>query len=183
MTAYVEEYGFFDADHVILVLGSDDVADCPTFAPLDPRTHPTRAPPFAAYEALARYLPRLLSIGGRAAAAGDPVDLARCSEASRAALARLLEDANRAGRHVAVIHHPDRNEAMTGTYRAGFQTIKDAALRGSATFVEARAYMSACKIEDCYRDAIHINAAGQRLYARILMDLVAGEATSPSPAR
>src|SRR5262245_23618663 len=42
--AYAEEYGFFDADCVLLVLGSGDAGDCPEFLPLNTDTHPTTAP-------------------------------------------------------------------------------------------------------------------------------------------
>ena len=58
--AYSQTYGFFEADVVVLVASSHDVADNPTFAPLDPNTHPTRKPLLALTEGLTRYLPRYL---------------------------------------------------------------------------------------------------------------------------
>jgi hypothetical protein len=58
--AYAREYGFFDADVVVLVISSHDIADNPTFAPLDPHTLP-QVPPFSALtEGITRYLPRYL---------------------------------------------------------------------------------------------------------------------------
>ena len=45
---------------VVLVASSHDVTDNPTFAPLDPNTHPTKKPLLALTEGLTRYLPRYL---------------------------------------------------------------------------------------------------------------------------
>ncbi len=58
--AYAKEYGFFNADIVILVISSHDYIDNPTFAPLNKNTHPTEKPPFAIIEGIQRYLPRFL---------------------------------------------------------------------------------------------------------------------------
>ena len=58
--AYSQAYGFFEADVVVLVASSHDVTDNPTFAPLDPNTHPTKKPLLALTEGLTRYLPRYL---------------------------------------------------------------------------------------------------------------------------
>lgn len=56
--AYVREYGFFDADAIVLVASSHDAADNPTFAPLNLNTHPVTAPYSALVEGVTRYLPR-----------------------------------------------------------------------------------------------------------------------------
>ena len=58
--AYAREYGWFDADAVVLVMSSHDTADNPTFAPLNPNTHPTEWPWTAVGEGVTRYLPRYL---------------------------------------------------------------------------------------------------------------------------
>jgi hypothetical protein len=58
--AYAKEYGFFDADIIVLVISSHDYADNPTFAPLDKNTHPTEQPVLALVEGIERYLPRYL---------------------------------------------------------------------------------------------------------------------------
>ncbi|MCC6134828.1 MAG: hypothetical protein IT491_05555 [Gammaproteobacteria bacterium] len=58
--AYAQEYGFFDADIVMLVISSHDYADNPTFAPLNPLTHPQERPWSALWEGVTRYLPRYL---------------------------------------------------------------------------------------------------------------------------
>ena len=59
--AYAKEFGFFGADLVVLVASSHDIADNPTFAPLDPNTHPQKAPVSALIEGAVRYLPHYLS--------------------------------------------------------------------------------------------------------------------------
>ena len=48
--AYVKEYGFFDADVIVLLISSHDYADIPTFAQLNSNTHPTQNPPLATIE-------------------------------------------------------------------------------------------------------------------------------------
>lgn len=52
---WIETYGLLGADTIILVLSSHDIGDQPTFAPLDPSTHPTRPPLSALVEGIERY--------------------------------------------------------------------------------------------------------------------------------
>lgn len=58
--AYAKEYGFFDADIIVLVTSSHDSIDNPLFHSLDPITHPTKRPLSALVEGTVRYLPRYL---------------------------------------------------------------------------------------------------------------------------
>ncbi|MBW4662624.1 MAG: hypothetical protein KME01_00200 [Chroococcus sp. CMT-3BRIN-NPC107] len=60
--AYAQEYGFFDADIIVLVISSHDYADNPTFQPLNKNTHPTEKPISALFEGFERYLPRYLPL-------------------------------------------------------------------------------------------------------------------------
>ncbi len=62
--AYAEEYGFFDADVIVLVISSHDIEDNPTYQKLNQYTHPTRRPIFALWEGLVRS-PRLFPVIGR----------------------------------------------------------------------------------------------------------------------
>ena len=58
--AYIQRFGLFDADAVVLVLSSHDYADVPTFVKVvgvDPE-YPDHTPFFAAFEIFTRYLPR-----------------------------------------------------------------------------------------------------------------------------
>jgi hypothetical protein len=58
--AWIEKYGLLGAKEVILVISSHDLADFPSFDPLDPNTHPIKAPLLAIQEGVMRYLPRYL---------------------------------------------------------------------------------------------------------------------------
>ncbi len=60
MLAYAREFGFFDADMVLIVVSSHDYSDAPTFEPLNPSTHPTERPTSALYDGATRYLPRFI---------------------------------------------------------------------------------------------------------------------------
>jgi hypothetical protein len=57
MRAWINQYGILGADTLIVVLSSHDLSDIPTFAPLDPLTHPTEKPFSAFIEGVERYLP------------------------------------------------------------------------------------------------------------------------------
>ena len=58
--AYAKEYGFFEADIVVLQISSHDWKDNPKFKPLNPNTHPQDQPISAVTEGITRYLPRYL---------------------------------------------------------------------------------------------------------------------------
>ncbi|MBC2605578.1 hypothetical protein [Pelagicoccus albus] len=58
--AYAEEYGFFDANVVIMIASSHDYIDTPNFAPIDTSKYPTEKPGSAIGEIITRYLPRYL---------------------------------------------------------------------------------------------------------------------------
>lgn len=60
MGAWIDRYGFLEADTLVVVLSSHDLRDIPTFAALDPLTHPTRMPVSALVEGVERFLPRYL---------------------------------------------------------------------------------------------------------------------------
>lgn len=53
--AWLGEYGHLGASQVILVVSSHDLEDNPTFAPLNPLTHPETNPSSATHELLTRY--------------------------------------------------------------------------------------------------------------------------------
>lgn len=60
LLAYAKRYGFFDADMNLVVMSSHDAFDVPTFAPLNPATHPTTRPLTPSIDLVFRYLlPRM----------------------------------------------------------------------------------------------------------------------------
>ena len=110
--AYVERYGTFDADIVVLVVNSGDVADNPTFEPLRPQTHPTRKPRLAIEEGWSRYLPRYVPALANAAQAPPEPALPSSAEVQRGLhdMQAFLAKVRASGAVVLVLHHPDANE-------------------------------------------------------------------------
>lgn len=171
--AYAERFGFFDADMVVLVVGSGDHADNPVFAPLD-ADHPSQAPTLAVQEAVLRYLPRYLpqplqellyeqTEGTTVSREPGPQDSAR----GLADLQRFLQLAQGGRRQVIVLHHPDRDELDRGQYIDGHAQIQAVVQRLSLPFVELRMpYLAAGS--GIYRDKVHHSAQGQQVMADTL---------------
>ncbi|RAK09933.1 hypothetical protein ATI53_10619 [Salipiger aestuarii] len=160
MLAYVDRFGLFDADLVVVVLSSHDAADVPSFQPLNPGTHPQSAPLLALTEAAFRYLPRYLAhlSAGGAAVKGD------VPPSETAPIAASALDAVRALSAlpvpVCVVLHPNREEHRTGVRAAGFVAIREAA--GATTVIDEAPFI---RSETAYRDPIHPSAEGQRALA------------------
>ena len=163
---YARHFGFMDADLVLLVIGSEDYADNPTFAPLD-IDHPTEWPVWALQEAALRYLPRYLPFGSTPLPQSDtsphPSEVAR----GQADLADFLRMAQAGGRRVVVLHHPDRNELLKSRYLPGFDWERKLVQSLRIPFIEMRiAYASAG--EAIYRDDVHHSVLGQKVMAQAL---------------
>lgn len=189
MLAYVERFGFFDADVVIIVLSSHDWNDAPTFGPLGIDA-PTHKPLLALQEAIARYLPRCLPD------ANDPTATRPTEPApddptviqSLDAVAELVRLALQSGAKVAVAEHLERDETMDHL-KPGHSPIADVAKRAGANVIQlgpsfAQARQSG---QQPYRDEIHPNELGQRIIAQVLEDWIIAmirentSATHPSP--
>ncbi len=172
--AYANRFGFFDADLVVLVLGSGDHADNPAFAPLG-ASHPTQTPTLALQEAVQRYLPRYLPeplrdlLTERTGAATElgPADSAR----GLADLDQFLRKARMENRKVIVVHHPDRDELDSGVYLDGHAQIRELVAGLPLPFVELRTPFTAAG-PGIYRDSIHHTAQGQRVMAHALFNAV-----------
>ncbi|WP_332748485.1 SGNH/GDSL hydrolase family protein [Hydrogenophaga sp.] len=186
--AYAERFGFFDADVVLLVLGSGDHADNPTFAPLG-ADHPTQAPALALQEAMQRYLPRYLARylpqqlrAWSAEPSVTPMDKLAAEASARGLgdLQAFLMKASAEGRRVMVLHHPDRNETASGQYLEGHSQIRSLVQALELPFIELRTpYLSAGT--EVYRDDIHHSAQGQRVMAHALFNAVLQTLTTPNP--
>ncbi|WP_200336250.1 SGNH/GDSL hydrolase family protein [Thiocystis violacea] len=115
--AYAREYGFFDADIVVLVISRHDVADNPTFAPLDPNTHPEHQPVPALWELLTRYLPRYLPSLKKVDEGSTVTEVisAESLEQSLADLREFLQLARSQTKSVLVAQYPERKELSTGS--------------------------------------------------------------------
>lgn len=174
--AYVREYGFFDADIIILICSSHDYADNPTYEPLDPNIHPTKKPFSALIEGIQRYLPRYLPQFNTNSVV---TELDRPSEAINDAggiigirdLINFLELAQLQTKKVLVFQHWEYTEIVKGKANVGYYQIKQAAeqLNIKPTSLEPYFRQSIETESNPYRDNIHPNKVGQRLIAEAVM--------------
>lgn len=169
--AFAEDPGFLGADAVVLVVSSHDATDNPTFAPLDPRTHPTRAPVSAIADVITRYLPRALPDTG---AATGPDPLEPLDEVAVAVGLRDLEMLLRLAQarvpRVLVMQHLDRRElppSQPGPGHGRIRTLCDA-LGVEVHSLGPRLAAALRAGTDPYRDSIHLNPAGQVLLAQAI---------------
>lgn len=174
--AYAKEYGFFDADIIILVCSSHDYADNPTYAPLNPNTHPTEKPISALIEGIQRYLPRYLpqSSPDRVTSETDHPSEAVNDAAGIIGIADLKNFLMLAKRHsqkVLVFQHWEYMEIQEHTAHVGYQRIKKACEQLNILPTSLEPYFRHA-IEtglNPYRDNIHPNQVGQRLIAQAIM--------------
>jgi lysophospholipase L1-like esterase len=165
LLAWVEVNGWLDADAVAIVVSSRDADDVPSFAPLDPATHPTRRPLSALTEALTVYTPRLLEWRAPPPPASPPSGGGR----ALAALEALIGSARAGGRPVVVALHWEQPELAQGE-PDGLARQRALAAAAGAEVVSLRpAFVGALQRgEEPYRDGIHPTALGQRLIAEAL---------------
>lgn len=181
--AYARQYGFFDADSIVLVISSHDAADNPTFAPLDPDTHPQTKPVSALVEGLTRYLPRYLKKSGVHASEASSVT-ALSDDATAAATQRGLSDlreflglALAKTPRILVVQHAERGEIESGQFKPGYAAIQRMSLELGVPVIQlAPAFREALgRGEQPYRDNIHPNEIGQRLIASALARQLAAQ--------
>jgi len=186
--AHMKTYGFFAASAAILVLSSHDANDEPTFAPLDPSTHPTQAPVSALTEGASRYLPRLarwlarwLGVGGAPAQTEAPPPPG--AFASQASLQEMFDLMAAQNLPACVFLHPSRQELMT-TPMEGHGLISRLAVdRGVPVFDLGETYKGTTIPERAYRDDIHISAFGQAALSKTLRDVMDLNLCRPPRAR
>ena len=166
--AWLEEFGTFRAEDVVLVLSSHDAGDVPTFLPLDPATHPMVNPPLALWEAVTRYLPRYLPF---VAPSGTPEGVAPqvSPDAALEALNHLIEALREAGAEVCAIHHFEKQEVAEGMTPQGM-LLREALARQRVPVVEdaddLRASQQAGR--EPFREGIHLTAEGQAILASLI---------------
>lgn len=176
--AYAQEYGFFDADVVMLVISSHDYADNPTFETLNPQTHPQAAPWSALWEGVTRYLPRYLphiSAASPAEVQEIPTTVTVAIDRGLSDLRRFLTLAKNSGATVLVAQYPAREEIANG-YAEGYQRIKHLVeTLGIDVFPLDPGIRAALERgENPYRDDIHPNDLGQALLASASFDVLVG---------
>jgi hypothetical protein len=179
--AYLEQFGFLDADLVILVLSSSDYNDAPTFEPLNPLTHPTETPVSAAVEGLVRYLPRYLNGNGlhQESSIPDPNEVInkRDVQVSLSAERRFYEMAKSENAKVVLVQHWTESELRTGHTLTGYKENRRVGLESLIPVYEdaakLRSYVDAGK--NPFRDDIHLSDNGQQALAELILDIVERE--------
>ena len=171
--AYTKEYGFFDADIIILVISSHDYIDNPTFQPLDKNTHPTKQPVSALLEGIERYLPRYLpQIPTKSIATENHQYIPDETEVKKGLgdLKNFLELAKNNSNNVFVFQHYEKPEIEGGYPQIGNKLIKEICNQLGIIPISLEHYFRQ-SIEDGlnpYYDQIHPNNLGQKLIAEAI---------------
>ncbi|MBC7624923.1 MAG: SGNH/GDSL hydrolase family protein [Aeromicrobium sp.] len=176
--AYAKEYGFFDADIIILVISSHDAYDNPTFAPLDPNVFPQRKPISALWEGLTRYLPqyipKVLLQTDSPAKFGDAGPVDDVAEIAKGIhdLKNFLRLAQGQTQHVLVVQYPEQSELASGSFKTGYAEIKQAVQdMGIVVISMAPPFIEQIhRGQQPYRDNIHPNNLGQKIIAETLYE-------------
>lgn len=173
--AYAEEFGFFEADVVILVLSSHDYADNPAYQGLDRVNQPQHKPVSALLEGIRRYVPQIWKqLLGKEPEKGllpTPVTDADIGRALNDLKAFLMQ-ARQGDRKVIVFQHWEKSELESGQPETGYKLIKRLAESLDVSVISLEPYFSQAvnQGENPYRDFIHVNALGQTLISEAMTD-------------
>lgn len=156
--------------NAILVLNSHDYSDLPTFAPLNPETHPTKNPTSAFVEGISIYLPRYLpwksGKGGEYTEPTAPSNRERIK--GEEALKNMLAGFRGDGVSLCVVRHYTQQEMKSGP-EFGDAPIKAILEHEKIKFVDMRAiYPQGQDKAFFFRDNIHLNQEGQKILARAM---------------
>ncbi|WP_141698804.1 hypothetical protein [Candidatus Marithrix sp. Canyon 246] len=174
--AHSKEFGFFNADIVILVLSSHDYADIPTFLPLNPNTHPTNKPIFAVWEGITRYLPKYLPLIYNNETHPVQASLTKQTaiDSSLQALRKMILNAKTTEAKVMLLLHWTKQELESGLPNEGH-----GAIRGILSNLQIPIYQDSQlfqkninKGQNPYRDNIHPNVLGQQILSSIMMKMI-----------
>jgi lysophospholipase L1-like esterase len=172
--AYAKEYGFFDADIIILVISSHDYIDNPTFQPLDKNTHPTKQPVSALLEGIERYLPRYLPSNSTSTISTEHNQyIPEETEVQKGLgdLKKFLELAKNNSNNVCVFQHYEKSEVESHYPQIGNKLIKEICnkLGIIPTSLEPCFRQSIENRLNPYHDEIHPNNIGQKLIAEAIL--------------
>lgn len=185
LLAYARRFGLFDADIVVVVLNSMDAGDNPTGVPIvgiDP-SFPDRRPWSALGEGLTRYLlPWIAPARVPACSTPAPAD-PRAIDRGMQDLGALCDLVNERGARLVIAHFPNREE-LAGSMLPGHDAIAALAATRNVPLIEIapRIAEAIASGVDPYRpdDAIHPNAAGQRILAAALLPTIVEMMGPPS---
>ena len=181
---YAKEYGFFNADFLVLVTNSDDYIDNPTFAPINKNSHPTSQPISALAEGIERYLPGYLpNFEDKKSLSKNPANnnLQLTSVASREAQAKkgihdltnFLELAKKQHKPIIVIQTLKATEVNSNEFEPGYYQIRKTCTNLEIKCISLEPYLIKAIHNHLnpYRDndEIHINAIGQSMLAEAIL--------------
>ncbi len=174
--SYLERFGAFDADAIVVVWSSHDAWDVPSFGPLGAE-QPTEAPRSALVELITRYVwPRITSSGNGAVALAPTQQQIEEGLASAGALLNWIRSR---GIPVAVVLHKTRSELGNPKVKH-YESLRAVAEQAGVPVYESESVLgpAVARGEGVFTDDIHPSAAGQvliaELYARIVSDLLGG---------
>jgi hypothetical protein len=171
--AYAEEFGFFDADAVVLVISSHDYLDMPNFRPLSAANYPSRKPWSALVEGATvyfpRYLPRFLKVSHVDDAMASGVSIHQIQELCRRDLSSFINLVQSQGIDPIILQHPESNECDDGALSPDGQTITAIIEQHGIHPVSLMPYYENTGA-GVYLDGIHLNKAGQERLSLALFD-------------
>ncbi len=184
LQAYVEKYGLFESDLVVLQIGTHDLTQPKSTSDVVGRhpSYPNENPTLALEELVVRYLwprlrPYLPEVPGAIAKgfsleSGSKDQLARNLEYLRT----LVADIRDAGMPIVILHTPNRDEVVPGgtseatSYRRRFLRTADS-LRVPVLNL-ASGWKGHPQVSRFYRDFVHFNERGNAAAADTLSEMM-----------
>lgn len=171
--AYARQFGFFDADAVVVVVSGHDLRDNPTFADLNSATHPEHRPVSAAWDGVWRGIVHAwLSLmtesgdtGGKAAMNSVAV------ERGEQDLTEFLRMAASHVPQVVAVVHPEREELARPQESPQLARIERLLDQLGIPFVWGSTCLGRAEAAGLspYRDDVHLTAAGQAALVECLL--------------
>lgn len=168
--AYIKKFGWFNADVAIFVFSTHDLLDLPEFRSSYGDDFPTSSPISALWEGVTRYLPRYVpsikAVLGNTI--GEPT--VRYSDTERITfgaeqLRSLLTDAKSNVQKVIVLVHPTEQE-LNQPNSTGRDDLIETIIQSGAVVYDVNNLGLLSRSD--YRDDIHLNDKGQKLYSLII---------------
>jgi hypothetical protein len=175
--AYAEEFGFFGADIIVVIISSHDYVDNPTFQTLNKNFFPTERPISAILEGITRYLPRYLLQVFKLRAYNEPDSFEKTENEQEVLkglsdLRRFLELSKNNSTNVLVLQAWEKSELEQGLAKPGHQRIKEVCESIGISPISLEGYFrrSIENGKSPYLDKIHPNRIGQQLIAEAIIE-------------
>lgn len=180
--AYLQRFGTFGADIVVLEIGSDDLLQRKSISDVvgvDP-SYPDRDPPSALTELYVRYLePRLFGAPPpMVSPPGTDAEKEVQFQRNMAALDDNIALAQAAGAKVILLHVPEQSEVEAGSQDRRYETFRPrfldvAARRGVEVIDLSKEWRDRQDITTYYRDGTHPTVPGNHVIADRLFEAIA----------